>query len=208
MSLYRKGTFGPLCPLQGLPTDATHLTNIERIHRHRRERATIAVLVGLYLAAIVAANLITARFGPSASVYNAFALVGLDLITRDRLADFWGTNRWMRMVLLIGMGSLLSFLAARDAHAVAEASAISFACAESGEGLLYYLLRERRWMQRANASAWLGAAIDSLVFPTLAFGGLMWSTSAGQFVAKAAGALFWSLFVARVRVSGDSPALA
>ena len=166
------------------------------------------MLVGAYLAAIVAANIITARFGPAASIYNAFALVGLDLITRDRLADFWGTNRWAKMTLLIVTGSLLSFLATRGAQGIAEASAISFACAEVGEGLLYHLLRKRRWLQRANVAAWLGAAIDSLIFPTLAFGGIMWSTSAGQFVAKAAGALLWSLFVARVRVSGDSPALA
>jgi queuosine precursor transporter len=171
-------------------------------------RLTTAILVGAYLTAIVAANVITARFGPTASIYNAFALVGLDLITRDRLADFWGTKRWAKMTLLIATGSLLSFLATRGAQGIAEASAISFACAEAGEGLLYYLLRKRRWMRRANVAAWLGAAIDSLIFPTLAFGGIMWSTSAGQFVAKAAGALLWSLLVARVRVSGDSPALA
>jgi hypothetical protein len=29
--------------------------------------------------------------------YNAFALIGLDLITRDRLADFWGTTRWAKV---------------------------------------------------------------------------------------------------------------
>jgi hypothetical protein len=173
-----------------------------------RRAIVVGALVGLYLAAIVAANLITARFGPAASIYNAFALIGLDLITRDRLADFWGTTRWAKMALLIGTGSLLSFLAAHNAQAIAEASAISFACAEGGEGVLYHLLRERRWLQRANIAAWLGAAIDSLVFPTLAFGGVMWSTTAGQFLAKTAGALLWSLLIARVRVSDSSPALA
>jgi len=93
-----------------------------------RERVKIAVLVGVYLAAIVTANIITARYGPTASVYNAFALIGLDLITRDRLADFWGTSRWQRMALLIGAGSAISFLIAQDVQAIAEASAISFAC--------------------------------------------------------------------------------
>jgi queuosine precursor transporter len=160
----------------------------------------VAILVGLYLAAIVAANLIAARFGPTASIYNAFALIGFDLITRDRLADFWGTTRWAKMALLILTGALLSYLATPDAHMIAEASAISFACAETGEGLLYHLLRKRRWMQRANIAAWLGAAIDSFVFPTLAFGGVIWSTTAGQFIAKTAGALLWSLLIARVRV--------
>ena len=167
-----------------------------------RERVKIAVLVGVYLAAIVTANIITARYGPTASVYNAFALIGLDLITRDRLADFWGTSRWQRMALLIGAGSAISFLIAQDVQAIAEASAISIACAETGEGLLYHLLRRREWVQRANAAAWLGAAIDSLVFPTLAFGGVMWSTTVGQFTAKVAGALLWSAVIAKVRPSG------
>jgi queuosine precursor transporter len=179
-------------------------------HSHRRRPsafqarpalgdAKVAVLVAVYLAAIVAANLITARYGPAAAVYNAFALIGLDLITRDRLADFWGTTRWVKMALLIATGSALSYLIAQDARSVAEASAISFACAETGEGLLYHLLRHRQWVQRANTAAWLGAAIDSLVFPTLAFGGLVWSTSVGQFTAKTAGALLWSAVIVRVR---------
>jgi queuosine precursor transporter len=163
------------------------------------EQGKVALLVAVYLAAIVAANLITARYGPTASVYNAFALIGLDLITRDRLADFWGTTRWVKMALLIAAGSTLSYLIAQDAASVAEASAISFACAETGEGFIYHLLRHREWVQRANTAAWLGAAIDSLVFPTLAFGGLMWSTSVGQFTAKTAGALLWSAVIVQVR---------
>jgi queuosine precursor transporter len=170
-------------------------------------RIVVGILVGLYLAAIVAANLIAARFGPAASIYNAFVLIGFDLITRDRLADFWGTTRWAKMALLILTGALLSYLATPDAHMIAEASAISFACAETGEGLRYHLLRKRRWMQRANIAAWLGAAIDSFVFPTLAFGGVMWSITAGQFIAKTAGALFCLLLIARVRVRQRGEAL-
>ncbi len=70
----------------------------------RQERAKVVVLVSVYFAAIVTANIITARYGPTASIYNAFALIGLDLITRDRLSDFWGTSRWRKMALLIGAG--------------------------------------------------------------------------------------------------------
>jgi queuosine precursor transporter len=103
------------------------------------------------------------------------------------------------MGLLILAGSALSFAVSLEARTVAEASAISFACAESGEALLYHFLRNREWMQRANMAAWLGAAIDSFVFPTLAFGGLVWTTTFGQFTAKIAGALLWSLVIGRVR---------
>jgi hypothetical protein len=163
-----------------------------------RSCSTAGALVAVYLAAIVTANLIVARYGPAASVFNAFALIGLDLITRDRLADFWGTTRWAKMAALIAAGSTLSYLIAQDTRTIAVASAISFALAEAGEGLLYHQLRRRQWIERANTAAWLGAAIDSLVFPTLAFGGLMWSTSLGQFTAKTAGALLWSALIVRV----------
>lgn len=164
-----------------------------------RRRVTVAVLVCVYLAAIVTANLVVARYGPAASVYNAFALIGLDLITRDRLADFWGTKRWVKMATLIAAGSMLSYCIAQSAAVIAEASAVSFALAEAGEALLYHQLRRRDWLERANAAAWLGAAIDSFVFPTLAFGGVMWGTTVGQFTAKTAGALLWSAVLMRVR---------
>ncbi|HXB15406.1 MAG TPA: VUT family protein [Solirubrobacteraceae bacterium] len=151
------------------------------------------------MAAIVTANLLAARYGAAASVYNAFALIGLDLITRDRLADFWGTRRWAKMAALIAAGSILSYCIAQGAAVIAEASAVSFALAETGEALLYHQLRRREWLERANAAAWVGAAIDSFVFPTLAFGGVMWGTTVGQFTAKTAGALLWSAVLMRIR---------
>jgi hypothetical protein len=60
------------------------------------------MLVALYLAAIVAANLSVAAFGPGVTIVNAFALIGLDLSTRDALHDRW-RGRWLlaRMALLI-----------------------------------------------------------------------------------------------------------
>ena len=42
-------------------------------------------LIILYLSAIVAANLLAARYGPWATVLWAFLFIGLDLTTRDRL---------------------------------------------------------------------------------------------------------------------------
>ena len=65
-----------------------------------RDAAT-AALVGLYLSAIVAANLIVNHFGPSASIITALVLIGLDLTTRDHLHDAWhGQNLKRNMVLL------------------------------------------------------------------------------------------------------------
>ena len=155
-------------------------------------------LVGLYLAAIVAANLITARYGPGASIFNAFALIGLDLTTRDRLHDAWhGEHLVRKMVVLIGAGSLLSWFLNRGAGQVAVASFVAFALASAADGVAYHGLRSRPWFQRANGSNVVGAAVDSVVFPTIAFGGLMPWVTLGQFAAKVGGGFLWSLVLRR-----------
>ena len=53
------------------------------------------------------------------------------------------------------------------------------------------------WLRRANGSNVAGAAVDSLLFPTLAFGVLMPHIVALQFVAKVAGGALWSWALAR-----------
>jgi hypothetical protein len=95
----------------------------------------IGALVALFLAAIVAANLTLTHWGPSAIIPNTFFLIGLDLVTRDRLADFWGTTRWRKMLLLIAAGGALSYWVNDNAAKIAIASTVSFALAEGGEAI-------------------------------------------------------------------------
>lgn len=158
----------------------------------------IGALVAIYLAAIVAANLTLTHWGPSAIIPNAFFLIGLDLITRDRLADFWGTRRWVKMLLLIAAGGALSYWLNADAAKIALASTVAFAAAELAEAILYHVLRKQRWTERAPKAALVGAAVDSIVFPTLAFGGFVFATSFAQFAAKLAGAVVWTWVIARL----------
>jgi hypothetical protein len=68
---------------------------------------TRVTLVAAYLAAIVAANLSIAHWGPKAAVYNAFLFIGLDLVTRDRLHDLWRGRLIRNMAALIATGSAL-----------------------------------------------------------------------------------------------------
>lgn len=158
----------------------------------------IAVLVAAFLAAIVIANLTLTHWGPSAIIPNAFFLIGLDLVTRDRLADFWGTTRWFKMGLLILAGGLLSYWVNADAAKIAVASMIAFASAEVGEAVFYHLCRRQPWTERAPKAALVGALIDSVVFPTLAFGAFVFSTSFAQFAAKVGGAVVWTWVIARL----------
>jgi len=152
--------------------------------------------VALYLSAIVAANLSVAWFGPRMTIVNAFLFIGLDLTARDKLHDAWhGRYLWPKMAALIAAGSILSWLLNRNAGQIALASFIAFACAGVVDAIVYHLLHKYpRWL-RVNGSNIPSAAVDSLVFPTLAFGGFLPLITLGQFAAKVTGGLIWSFIL-------------
>jgi hypothetical protein len=154
------------------------------------------IYVVLYLLAIVLANLSVAAFGPRFAILNAFLFIGLDLTARDRLHDAWkGRQLLPRMTALIAAGSILSWLLNRDAGPVALASFVAFAAAAAVDTLVYHWLGGYpRWL-RINGSNIPSAAVDSLVFPTLAFGAFLWPIVLGQFAAKTLGGFVWSLLL-------------
>jgi len=59
------------------------------------------------------------------------------------------------------------------------------------------LLRRRSWSVRVNGSNLFSAAVDSVVFPTLAFGMFMPWIVLGQLAAKVAGGAMWSVILRR-----------
>ena len=153
-------------------------------------------LVLLYLAAIVIANLTLAAFGPAALYFNAFVWIGLDLSCRDRLHDSWRRQGlgW-KMGLLILTGSGLSWMLSPAAGWIATSSLVAFALASTCDALVYHRLQRYPYLVRSNGSNVVGALIDSLVFPTLAFGDFSVVTSSLQFVAKFLGGFVWSLLL-------------
>lgn len=155
--------------------------------------------IAVYLIAIVAANLSVVWFGPLVSIVNAFIFIGLDLTSRDSLHDAWhGNGLVWKMTVLIASGSLLSWIINRNAGPIALASLLAFACANSADALVYHYLREKAKFLRINMSNVGGAAVDSFVFPALAFGfPLLWNVIIGQFIAKVAGGFIWSLILNR-----------
>jgi queuosine precursor transporter len=162
-------------------------------------------LVALYLAAIVAANLTVALFGPALTIVNAFLFIGLDITARDSLHQAWqGKHLWLKMAVLIAAGSMLSWLLNRNAGAIALASLVAFAASGIADAATFSLLRGRPWWVKVNGSNLVSAAVDSLVFPTLAFGALLPLIVLGQFVAKVAGGALWSV-VLRFFHGAESP---
>jgi hypothetical protein len=152
------------------------------------------MIVAAYLAAIVLANLSVATFGPGISIVTALVLIGLDLTTRDVLHDRWrGRLLLPRMALLIGAGGAISYALNSSAGPIALASTSAFVVSATLDATAYTLLEPYRRMVRVNGSNIIGAAADSLIFPTLAFGSLLPVVVLGQFAAKVIGGLFWSL---------------
>lgn len=148
------------------------------------------MIVAIYLAAIVAANVSISLFGPAVAPVNAFLFIGLDLTLRDRLHDSWH-NRGLvwKMPALVLTGAALSFVLADPR--IALASGAAFLLAGLADAGTYALLGKRARALRVNGSNVVGAAVDSLVFPTLAFGALLPWVVLAQFVAKVGGGFVW-----------------
>lgn len=156
----------------------------------------LAVIV--YIAAIVAANLSVAKFGPAVTPINAFFLIGLDLALRDRLHIRWeGRGLLLRMSALLIVAGAISFLLNPATGMIAIASTAAFVLANATDGAVFHAFRNQTYLRRANASNAAGAAVDSLVFPTIAFGALIPGIVAAQFAAKFLGGAFWAYVFAK-----------
>lgn len=153
----------------------------------------------IYVLVLVVANLVVASFGPAATSVVAFVLIGLDLTLRDRLHDQWSGRRlWPRMLALIMSAGVVSYLLNPASGAIAFASVAAFTLASLADAAAYQWLAKQAWVVRVNGSNVVGAAVDSLVFPLLAFGAILPSIMLAQFVAKVAGGMVWALIIARI----------
>lgn len=153
----------------------------------------LAVLV--YSSALLAANLLVAQFGPAVTPVNSFLLIGLDLALRD----------WMQMRLspkamaaLIAATGVVTYWLNPSAGGIALASSVSFVVAALVDWAAF-CRTSGSWLRRSVVSNLAGAGVDSLVFPLLAFGGLMPAIVLLQFAAKAAGGAAWASAFSRIK---------
>lgn len=153
----------------------------------------LIVAISIYAAAMVGANLLVATFGPSITPALAFLLIGLDLALRDWLHV--RLPAW-KMGALIAATGALTYALNPTAGMIAVASSAAFTAAALVDWATFARLRGS-WLRRSNWSNVTGAAVDSLIFPTLAFGALMPQIVAMQFIAKVAGGAMWSWAISR-----------
>jgi uncharacterized PurR-regulated membrane protein YhhQ (DUF165 family) len=157
------------------------------------------MLSATYILALVLANLTVFYFGPPVMPAIGFILIGLDLSLRDRLHDQWKDHLWTRMFSLIALAGVASWVLNPAGGHIAVASVAAFVLASIADTVTYHTLRERRWVIRANGSNIFGAAVDSVIFPWMAFGLLDWRIILGMFVAKVTGGAVWAMILAPTR---------
>lgn len=155
----------------------------------------IYIAITVYAVAMTAANLSIAAFGPWVSPINAFLFIGLDLALRD-----WLHTRlkiWQMGALIVSTG-VLTYALNPAAGAIAVASAVAFTTAAVVDWSVFARMKGT-WLARANGSNAAGALVDSIIFPTLAFGVLMPHIIALQFVAKVSGGAIWAWALSKCR---------
>jgi uncharacterized PurR-regulated membrane protein YhhQ (DUF165 family) len=141
-----------------------------------------------YAFAITAANLLIVKFGVWMSPINSFFLIGLTLVLRDWLHV--RLKAW-QMALLITASGGITYLLNPAAAQIAIASSLAFTFAALVDWAVF-VKTPGTWFKRSNVSNVAGAAVDSVAFPTIAFGVLMPEIVLAQFASKIVGGFIWS----------------
>ena len=154
------------------------------------------ILSLIYIAAICAANYSVHVFGPAITPVNAFLLIGLDFVIRDKLHEKIGV---IKMISLISIAGAISYTLNPATSMIAIASVSAFALSSTCDAAVYQALIRKSWPIKSNGSNVVAAGVDSLVFPLIAFGAFMPQVVIGQFLAKVCGGAVWSYMLRNYR---------
>ena len=146
------------------------------------------IAVFTYALAMTLANLLIVKLGVWVSPISSFLLIGLTLVLRDWLHV--RLKAW-QMGCLIFVSGLITYALNQAAAQIAIASSVSFTIAAIADWVVF-IKTTGSWFKRSNISNAAGSAIDSFLFPTMAFGVIMPEIVAAQFAAKMIGGLLWS----------------
>lgn len=159
----------------------------------------ICMAVSGYVAATLAANVTTSRYGLIPVGFGLVAtagtyFAGLVLALRDVVHDLAGRAT---VYGCIAVGALASATTAGPRLAVA--SAVAFAVSETVDLLVYTPLRRKGWIRAVLASNVVGAIADTWVFLHMAGFANTGAVVAGQLTAKAAATIAFVLAMVTIR---------
>lgn len=120
-----------------------------------------AVLI--YLFTIVFAN-VTTSLSPTMVYVNALLFIGLDMTLKDK---FQISLPWYKILGIIFLGSLVTYVINRDFLPIAIASTSAFIAAFTVDYIVFSLIKNNIWY-RVMISNVFGSFVDSYVFLALA----------------------------------------
>ena len=150
----------------------------------------------IYILAISFSNLLAAHYGAWITPITAFVFIGLELVVRDLLHHKLTKPQ---MILVIFTAGFISFVINHNALMIAVGSlaAVVMSC------VVDYTVYEKTtgtWFKKSNISNFYSSAVDSLVFPLVAFGAFMPVIVLSQWAAKFFGGFIWSVIITRFKI--------
>lgn len=159
------------------------------------------MMIFMYLATIVVANLVVTHFGPQFLPLTAFILIPFDMVTRDYLHVRWkGQNEFYlnKMLMLVAAGSTISLLINWESKSVSVASFFALFIAGLIDTIVFELMGKKPFMVRVNFSNAASALADSFIFPLVAFSLVDPRLIFKQATAKFVGGVLWSILLSKV----------
>ncbi len=149
-------------------------------------------LIGVYLAAFVAANLLVKYFGPYGLWFSSLFLIPFDFVCRCVFNELWkGFELVAKLAILTVCSCIVTVLINGDAINIAKASMAGFVCAQIIATVFYQLLIKKGYMTKVNLTDLVAISADSVIFQIVAFGVFNWKVTLGQILIKGIGGLIW-----------------
>ena len=110
----------------------------------------------------------------------------------------------LRMLAMICAAGAVSYALNPSSGIIAVASVVAFIVSSMTDTAVFSAMKGNSWTTRANASNVVSAMVDSILFPTIAFGVLMPAIVASQFSMKVLGGALWAYVLGKI-VESQAP---
>lgn len=151
-------------------------------------------MIVAYVAMFVAANVSVSVFGVWVTPINALVLIAGDMVVRDRIQHDCGARASILSCLL---ACIITAIAMPDSGMIAVASFTSAMVACVGSASVFRL-RSGDFYSKSMPANIAAAAIDSVLFPLIAFDAIMPGVTLAQFAAKTIGSTVILLIMKRL----------
>lgn len=150
----------------------------------------------IYIAMFIIANFLVLNFGKTGILIASSIFIPFDFVMRCYFQETWkGKDLVFRMGGLILIASVISYFMNYEVKEIAIASFFSFLSSQIIAAILYQLLKKRDYLIKVNGSDLFAIIVDSVIFQSIAFGGIAWGITGGQILIKFVGGFVWYLIL-------------